>query len=134
MTVKITPNGRGNPMTVIEHERSSDQEIARAATPTRITESSASEDPAFERHDRIGELAEMWQLGRETVRLLVKDERGVIKIRLGRKEVHTIYSVPESVAVRIHTRLLNSANGGRGAVVCDRRKFPPASASLCRLS
>jgi hypothetical protein len=27
--------------------------------------------------------------------LLVKDERGVIKIRLGRKKAHTIYSVPE---------------------------------------
>jgi hypothetical protein len=38
----------------------------------------------------------------------MKDERGVIKIRPGRKKAHTIYSVPESVAVRIHTRLLNS--------------------------
>jgi hypothetical protein len=64
--------------------------------------------PAFERHYRIAELAEMWKLGRETVRLLVKDEQGVIKIRLGRKKVQTIYSVPESVAVRIHNRLLNS--------------------------
>ena len=64
--------------------------------------------PAFERHFRIGDLAEMWNLGRETVRLLVKDEDGVIKVRLGRKKAHTIYSVPESVAVRIHTRLLNS--------------------------
>ena len=108
MTVKITPNGRGNPMTSTERRRFSDQEIAQAAAPTKITESSAPEDPAFERHYRIGELAEMWQLGRETVRLLVKDERGVIKIRLGRKRAHTIYSVPESVAVRIHTRLLNS--------------------------
>jgi hypothetical protein len=108
MTVKITPNGRGNPMTSTEHRRFSDQAIAQAATPTRITESSAPEDPAFERHYRIGELAANWQLGRETVRLLVKDERGVIKIRLGRKRAHTIYSVPESVAVRIHTRLLNS--------------------------
>ena len=105
MTVKITPNGRGNPMTSTEHRRFGDQEIAQAATPTRSTESSAPEDPAFERHYRIGELAAKWQLGRETVRLLVKDERGVIKIRLGR---NTIYSVPESVAVRIHTRLLNS--------------------------
>jgi hypothetical protein len=105
---KMTPNGRGNPMTSIEHRRFSDQEIAHTATSTRSTESSAPEDPAFERHYRIGELAEMWQLGRETVRLLVKDERGVIKIRLGRKKAHTIYSVPESVAVRIHTRLLNS--------------------------
>ena len=66
------------------------------------------EQAAFERHYRIGELAEMWKLGRETVRLLVKDEQGVIKIRLGRRKAHTIYSVPESVAVRIHTRLLNS--------------------------
>jgi hypothetical protein len=108
MTVKITPNDRGNTMTSTKHGRFSDHEIAQAATPTRSTESSALEQPAFERHYRIGELAEMWQLGRETVRLLVKDERGVIKIRLGRKKAHTIYSVPQSVAARIHTRLLNS--------------------------
>jgi hypothetical protein len=63
---------------------------------------------AFERHYRIGELAEMWKLGRETVRVLVKDEDGVIKVRLGRKKAQTVYSVPESVAKRIHTRLLNS--------------------------
>ncbi len=64
--------------------------------------------PAFERHYRIGELAQMWSLGRETVRLLVKDEVGVIKVRLGRKRANTVYSVPESVATRIHTRLLSS--------------------------
>jgi hypothetical protein len=68
----------------------------------------SGDHPALERHYRIGELAEMWKLGRETVRLLVKEEQGVIKVRLGRKKAHTIYSVPESVAVRIHTRLLNS--------------------------
>jgi len=107
-TTKIIPNDRGNLVTSTERRHFSDQEIAQAATPTRIAESSAPEDPAFERHYRIAELSEMWQLGRETVRLLVKDERGVIKIRLGRKKAHTIYSVPESVAVRIHTRLLNS--------------------------
>lgn len=65
---------------------------------------------AFERHYRIGELAEMWGLGRETVRLLVKDEPGVIKIRLGRKKSQTLYSVPASVAARIHTRLLNPSS------------------------
>jgi hypothetical protein len=64
---------------------------------------------AFEKHYRIGELARMWGLGRETVRKLVKDDPGVIKIRLGRKKAHTIYSVPASAAHRIHTRLLNSA-------------------------
>jgi hypothetical protein len=108
VTLKIIPNGRGNLMTSPEHRRFGDQDIAQTAPPTRSTESSAPEDPAFERHYRIGELAEKWQLGRETVRLLVKDERGVIRIRLGRKKAHTIYSVPESVAVRIHTRLLNT--------------------------
>jgi len=46
-------------------------------------------------------------LGRETVRKLVKDDPGVIKIRMGRKKAHTVYSVPESAAQRIHTRLLN---------------------------
>src|SRR5712691_6815415 len=76
MTVKITPNDRGNPMTSTEHRRFSDQEIAQAATSKRSTGSPALAQPAFERHYRIGELAETWQLGRETVRLLVKDEPG----------------------------------------------------------
>jgi hypothetical protein len=38
---------------------------------------------------------------------LVKDEPDVIKIRCGRKQRHTTYSVPASVAARIHTRLLH---------------------------
>jgi hypothetical protein len=64
---------------------------------------------AFEKHYRVGELARIWGLGRETVRKLVKDEPDVIKVRLGRKKAHTVYSVPESVARRIHTRLVNAA-------------------------
>jgi len=67
------------------------------------------ENTSFERHYRIGELAALWGLGRETVRRLVKDDPGVIKIRMGRKKAHTVYSVPESAAQRIHTRLLNVA-------------------------
>jgi hypothetical protein len=66
-------------------------------------------DSTFERHYRIGELAEQWGLGRETVRKLVKDDPGVVKIRAGRKKANTTYSVPESAARRIHTRLLNAA-------------------------
>lgn len=73
-----------------------------------LSGAASASTPAFERHYRVGELAEKWRLGRETVRLLVKDEQGVIKVRLGRKRVNTVYSVPESVAARIHTRLLNS--------------------------
>jgi hypothetical protein len=67
------------------------------------------ENSAFERHYRVAELARMWGLGRETVRKLVKDDPGVIKIRMGRKKAHTMYSVPESAASRIHTRLINSS-------------------------
>ena len=67
-----------------------------------------AENTAFERHYRISELAKTWGLGRETVRRLVKDDPGVVKIRLGRKKKHTVYAVPESAARRIHTRLLNS--------------------------
>ena len=63
----------------------------------------------FERHYRVGDLARIWCLGRETVRKLVKDEPGVVKVKLGRKKAHTVYSVPESVARRIHTRLMNAA-------------------------
>ena len=93
-------------MTFAEHDRPDDHYGRTVARPVRNSE--PGDRPTFERHYRIGELAEMWSLGRETVRLLVKDEPGVIRIRLGRKKSHTIYSVPESVAVRIHTRLLNS--------------------------
>jgi hypothetical protein len=68
-----------------------------------------TDDTAFERHYSIGELAKLWNLGRETVRQMVKDDPGVIKIRLGKKKAHTRYSVPESAAERIHTRLFNLA-------------------------
>jgi hypothetical protein len=59
-----------------------------------------------ERHFRIAELALLWALGRETVRLMIKDEPGVLKLALGRKKAHTTYSVPASVAKRIHNRVL----------------------------
>jgi hypothetical protein len=41
------------------------------------------------------------------VRLLVKDEPGVLKIQLGQRKALTRYSVPESVARRVHTRLFH---------------------------
>ena len=66
-------------------------------------------DTTFESHFTIAELARLWKLGRETVRLLVKDEPGVLKIRLGRRKALTRYSIPESVARRVHTRLFNPA-------------------------
>jgi len=66
-------------------------------------------DTTFEVHYAIGDLARQWRLGRETVRLLVKDEPGVLKIRMGARKAITRYSVPESVARRVHTKLFNPA-------------------------
>ena len=66
-------------------------------------------DTTFEKHYSITDLKNQWAMGRQTVRKLVKDEPGVVKIRLGRKKANTTYSIPESVARRIHTRLLNAA-------------------------
>jgi hypothetical protein len=60
---------------------------------------------AFERHYSIAELARQWAIGRETARKLVMNEPGVLCIRMGKKQANTRYSVPESVARRIHTRL-----------------------------
>jgi hypothetical protein len=66
-------------------------------------------DTTFEKHYTISDLKVHWAMGRETVRRLVMNEPGVVKIRLGKKKANTTYSVPESVARRIHTRLLNAA-------------------------
>jgi len=74
--------------------------------PVRSALTSHSPDTTFEAHYSIGELARQWKLGRETIRLLVKDEPGVLKIRMGRRKALTRYSIPESVARRVHTRLL----------------------------
>jgi hypothetical protein len=69
----------------------------------------SSNDRTFEPHYRLSDLAKQWALGRETIRKLVKDEPDVVKIRIGRNKKNTTYSVPESVARRIHTRLVNAA-------------------------
>jgi hypothetical protein len=68
-----------------------------------------STDTTFENHYTIADLAGRWRLGRETVRLLVKDEPGVLKVRMGRRQSLTRYSVPDSVARRVHTKLFNPA-------------------------
>jgi hypothetical protein len=85
------------------------------------------ENTTFEKHYRIGDLARIWGLGRETIRKLVKDDPGVVKIRMGRKKAHTIYSVPESAAHRIHTRLLNAVSSTGGSyeqgIPSDGRKW-----------
>jgi hypothetical protein len=80
-----------------------------APDPLAPSDFSPRTDTTFEPHYSVGDLARQWRLGRETVRLLIKDEPGVLKIRLGRRKALTRYSVPESVARRVHTRLFHPA-------------------------
>jgi hypothetical protein len=61
-----------------------------------------------EEHYTICGAAAALGCGRETTRLLIRSEKGVLKIRIGKKRAHTMYSIPESVLVRLHTRLLNA--------------------------
>lgn len=98
----------GQKMEMIEPVHQSTGFVGNGAAPKLAAASTALRETAFEKHYRIGDLAKLWGLGRETVRKIVKDDPGVIKIRMGRKKAHTIYSVPESAAHRIHTRLLNT--------------------------
>jgi hypothetical protein len=68
-------------------------------------------DSTFEKHFSIRELAQLWRLNRETVRQVVQHEPGVVRVRRGLKKARTHYSVPESVARRIHNNLDDIAGG-----------------------
>ena len=66
-------------------------------------------DSTFEPHFSIADLAKQWRISRETIRLLIKDEPGIFKIALGRKKSMCRYSIPASVATRLHTRLTHTS-------------------------
>jgi hypothetical protein len=65
-----------------------------------VTET-ANEEP----HYTVDQLAKMWNKSRATVRRLICNEPGVMKIRIGSAHKNASYSVPRSVARRIHMRL-----------------------------
>ena len=50
----------------------------------------------FEKHYRIGELARIWGIGKETVRKILLCEPGVIRIRMGRKK-----TIPFTVSLNL---------------------------------
>lgn len=66
-------------------------------------------DSAFEQHYSIADLSKLWRISRETVRQLVMNDPGVIRIQRGRKKTMCRYSIPLSAARRIHTQLLAPA-------------------------
>ena len=52
-----------------------------------------------------GELMIKWGYSRPSVIRLIRDEPGVLKLRLGPKGTRTTYSVPAEVELRIRRRL-----------------------------
>jgi hypothetical protein len=62
------------------------------------------EDTAFERHYTIAELAKLWQVSISSVRRLAIQEPDIV--RMSGPSGKTSYRVPESVARRIHTKLI----------------------------
>jgi hypothetical protein len=63
-----------------------------------------------QKHHRVRDLADRLKFSGESIRQLVKDEPGVVKIKRGRKAAHTSYSIPESVAIRMYARLGGQAS------------------------
>jgi hypothetical protein len=59
-------------------------------------------------HFTIRDVAAALGCGRETARLMVRRETGVLRFRLGKKKSHSLYSIPKSVLLQLHTRLLNA--------------------------
>ena len=67
----------------------------------------ASGEGTFERHFSVDQLAELWGMSDDFVRRLFLHEPGVVvfhRQQPGRRVYRTL-RIPESVALRVHTRL-----------------------------
>src|SRR5258708_2449531 len=88
------------------------------ATVPKVSERVAQQAPAAyssahriseEKHYTPSELASMWHFSPATIRSLFRNEPGVLKLqgegRAHGKRSYTTFSIPESVAFRVHERL-----------------------------
>jgi AraC-like DNA-binding protein len=65
-------------------------------------------NPALERHWSIQEIATTWNLSKQTVTKYFQDEPGVLKhanTPTRKRRTYATLRVPESVLIRVHTRL-----------------------------
>ena len=69
---------------------------------------------AFEKHFRVKELAGLWGLSAKTVSRIFAEEAGVIRVANDgtSKRKYATLSIPESVAARVHDKLLNQTLQG----------------------
>lgn len=76
--------------------------------PRSVMPTSTPRNPALERHYSIIEIALMWCLSKQTVTKYFMDEPGVLKHGnppTRKRRTYTTLRVPESVMIRVHTRL-----------------------------
>jgi hypothetical protein len=68
----------------------------------------------LERHLSVAELSSLWNLSEDTIRDLFLPEPGVIVIQNPRRRIriHRTLRIPESVAERVHKRLMNGGRNG----------------------
>ena len=66
-------------------------------------------DTTFETHFTIKDLEKQWGLGRETIRRMIQNEAGIVRVRMGDRKENATYRIPASVARRIHLELTHSA-------------------------
>jgi hypothetical protein len=66
-----------------------------------------------ERHFRIGDIARILCIGRETARQMFLHEKDVLHIRMGKKNKNSVMVIPEHVLRRVYTRLTNGDTNGR---------------------
>jgi hypothetical protein len=76
---------------------------------TKAVGSERSVGVMVEKHYTPAELAAMWNFSAATIRRLIQDEQGVLRLQgmgpTAGKRTYTTYSIPASVAARIHQRL-----------------------------
>lgn len=63
--------------------------------------------PAIEKHYTVGEVSELWNVSRFVVTTLFRDEKDVLKIRIGHvmnraKTKRECLRIPESALLRVH--------------------------------
>ena len=84
------------------------------------TEVAHSNPMSLEKHYKIGEIAEAWNMAESTVKQIFKNEPGVLTIGLGtrptgRRHKYTRHYVslriPESVFLRVYQKLVNKRPG-----------------------
>lgn len=69
--------------------------------------SSASQSPVAERHYTVAEVAAMWNLSKDAVRRLFRNEPGVLVLgghASGRQRRYTVLRIPQSALERVHAR------------------------------